>query len=157
MKEDRFLTVILIVIALLVVASLVVFFVRQGEDAYRNNNTPTDVLHDYILAIQNGDFERAYSYLAAGKEKPTFDEFEDFFLFKESAYDDGVQFGEARINGDSAAVPMTIMHGSGRLFFEGYDSYESAQLVKQDGFWKISDMSSYYRYWGWGWYSDSEQ
>lgn len=157
MKEDRFLTLILIVIALLVVASLAVFFIRQGEDWYRGNNTPTDVVHDYVLAIQKGNYERAYGYLAAGKDKPTFDEFEEFFLFKEGAYDDGVQFGEARINEDTAAVPMTIMYGSERLFFDSYDSYENAQLVKQDGDWKISDMSSYYRYWGWEWYNDNAE
>jgi len=155
MKEDRFLTVILVVIALLVVLSLAVFFIRQDEATYRDPNTPTDIVHNYILAIQKDDYARAYGYLAEAEHKPTLKEFEDFFLFDQYEQDAGIQFGEERITDDTAYVELTIMQRSGGLFFEGYDYMENARLVKQEGNWKITRMPRY-SYWGWDWYEETK-
>ena len=64
MKQDRFLTGILIGIAVLVVIALAVFFLRQGSQSYISEDAPEGVVHNYVLAVLNDDYEKAYGYLA---------------------------------------------------------------------------------------------
>jgi hypothetical protein len=64
MKQDRFLTGILIGIAVLVVIALVVFFLRQNSQSYISEESPEGVVHNYVLAVLNDDYEKAYDYLA---------------------------------------------------------------------------------------------
>ncbi len=163
MKNDRFLTVILVIIALLVVASLSLFFVRQDSATYLPEDTPAGVVHNYILAIEKGDYERAYDYLAekqfkSSKEtKPSFEEFKDNFLFNEN--NAGYQIGETvisdttTISSKTAHVEITIMEGSSGIFFDRhYDYMEKARLIEEEGKWKITHMP--YAYWGWDWYAE---
>ena len=70
MKQDCFLTGILIGIGVLIVAALVVFFTRQSQPTYSGQNTPDGVVHDYVLAILNKDYPKAYGYLADLDHKP---------------------------------------------------------------------------------------
>ncbi len=151
MKNDRFLTVILVVIALLVVASLSLFFVRQDNATYLPEDTPAGIVHNYILAIEKGEYERAYAYLAEKKFKPSYDEFRDYFLFYED--NTGYQIGETTIAGDTARVEVTIMENYGGFLFNRYYDYvEEARLVKESGEWKIIEMP--YNYWAWEWYEE---
>ena len=151
MKNDRFLTVILVVIALLVVASLSLFFVRQDSVSYLSEDTPAGIVHNYILAIEKGEYERAYDYLAEKEFMPSFSEFEQNFLFYEN--NTGYQIGESTISGNLAYVEVTIMEGSGGFLFERhYDYVESARLIKESGGWKIIQMP--YSYWSWEWYEE---
>ncbi len=155
MKEDRFLTVILIVIALLVVASVSMFFLRQDGAGYLPEDTPEGIVHNYILAVQDGDYKRAYAYLADKEYKPTFDEFEEFYLFDQYGNGGaGIQIGETIIAMDTARVEVTVMeNNSGGIFFDRYYDYvESARLVKQEGKWKLINMP--YSYWAWEWYEE---
>ncbi len=62
MKEDRFLTVILVVIALLVVTSLVVFSIKEDRAVYLPDDAPENIVHNYILALEKGEYARAYDY-----------------------------------------------------------------------------------------------
>ena len=55
MKEDRFLTVILVVIGLLVALSLGVFFLKEDTTTYISDNTPEGIIHKYIIALEQGD------------------------------------------------------------------------------------------------------
>ncbi len=148
MKGDRFLTVILVVIALLVVASLAVFFLRQDNAVYLSEDAPAHIVHNYILAIEKNEYVRAYGYLAKKENKPDYDDFETFFLFydREASY----KIGKSVISADSAYVEMTIMENSGGFFFARYDYSETARLLKQDGEWKLIQMP--YAYWDWAWY-----
>ena len=151
MKNDRFLSAILIVIALLVVASLSLFFLRQDSVTYLPEDTPSGIVHNYILAIEKGEYERAYDYLAEKEKKPTYDEFENHFLFYENST--GYQIGETAITGETARVEITIMEGSGGFLFDRYYDYvEYAQLLKKDGEWEIIQMP--YSYWSWDWYEE---
>ncbi|MBT3188870.1 MAG: DUF4878 domain-containing protein [Anaerolineae bacterium] len=156
MKEDRFLTVILIVITLLVVASVSMFFLRQDSAVYLPEDTPEGIVHNYILAIQDGDYERAYDYLADKENKPTFDEFEEFFLFDQYGNNNtGLQIGETIITTNTASVEITVVEGSGgRIFFDGYNYVENARLVKENGKWKLTQVP--YSYWAWEWYEEIE-
>ena len=72
MKQDRGLLIILSVIAILIVVSLVLFFIRQDDQqTYQPEHTPEGVVHNYVLALHQGDFQRAYGYLQDTDEKPT--------------------------------------------------------------------------------------
>ncbi|MCP4139916.1 MAG: DUF4878 domain-containing protein [Chloroflexi bacterium] len=151
MKNDRFLTVILVVIALLVVVSLSLFFIRQDSATYLAEDTPSSIVHNYILAIEKGEYERAYGYLAEKELKPSYAEFEQNFLFYDN--NTGYQIGETAIAGNTASVEVTIMEGSGGFLFERhYDYVENAGLSKENGEWKIVQMP--YNYWSWEWYTE---
>ncbi len=49
MKQDRFLTGILIGIGVLVVVALALFFARQGKQTYMAGDTPEAVVFNYAL------------------------------------------------------------------------------------------------------------
>ncbi len=80
MKEDRFLTGILIGMAVLVVAAVALFFVRREAQTYGPETDPAGVARNYVLALQKQDYERAYTYLADFKDKPTLAQFRRPFV-----------------------------------------------------------------------------
>ncbi len=61
-KSDRFLLLIVSGIVLLVIASLIVSL-RRPEAAYQSGTSPTDVVHNYLLALSKEDFSRALAQL----------------------------------------------------------------------------------------------
>jgi len=93
MRQDRFLTGILIGIAVLVVAALAVFFTRDDTQTYVSEDTPEGVTHNYVVAILNKDYKKAYTYLADLDNKPTYEQFRDAFI-------------KGMVNPDDAAVDI---------------------------------------------------
>ena len=152
MKHDRFLLGILVFIALLVAAALTLFFTRQDMQTYGAEDTPEGVIRNYVLALQNRDFERAYGYLADKDNKPTLDAFRQAFLNRQLDISNAaIQIGSVELTGsDQAMVEVTIVYASSDPFSTGWSSNEPALLVEQDGAWRISSMP--YPYWGWDWY-----
>jgi hypothetical protein len=154
MKQDRFLLGILIGIAVLVAAALAVFFTRQQQVSYRPDDLPQDVVHNYVLAAMNRDYEKGYAYLADLKDKPTFEEFRQAFAVGRLTPDQtGIKIGGADISGDSAAVEVIMVYTPSDPFSSGSDNVGSAQLLLQDGAWKISSMPAY-NLWDFGWYQE---
>lgn len=154
MKQDRFLLGILIGIALLVVAALVVFFTRSQPVSYRSGQAPEDVVHNYVLAVMNKDFEKAYDYLAELKYKPSFEDFRQAFAVgRLTPGQAGIRIGDSRITGDSASVDVIMVYAQGDPFSPGYENSGAAQLLVQDGAWKISSMPVY-NIWDFGWYQE---
>jgi hypothetical protein len=152
MKQDRFLVGILIGIAVLIVAALVVFFVRQDRLAYMSDDTPDGVVHNYVLAVLNKDFQKAYNYLADLDHKPTFDEFRQAFAVgRLTPGDAGIKVGSADVTGDSASVDVSMLYTPSDPFSAGTDNVGSAELIRQNGAWKISSMPVY-NLWDYGWY-----
>jgi len=151
MKQDRFLIGILIFIALLVIAALTLFFVRNDVTTnYQPDDTPEGVVYNFALAIQRGDVERAYGYLADLDYKPTTAAFTQTVL---SGYMDtsaSMEVSDAQVMGQDAWVTVTLHYMSSGIFDSGWDSTENAMLVLQDGEWKISYMP--YPYWSYDWY-----
>lgn len=152
MKEDRFLVVILVVIGLLVVISLSIFFVRQDSAVYLPEDRPENIIHNFLLAIHNDDYERAYAYLAEKENKPSYEDFEQNYLLYHN--DVGYQIGETDISKNTAYVEITIMNSSSDFFFDRYNYVENARLVKEEGEWKVIQMP--YSYWSWEWYQEKE-
>ena len=152
MKQDRFLTGILIGIGVLVVVALAVFFTRKDSQTYVPDDTPEGVVHNYVLAILNKDYQKAYVYLAELEYKPTYEEFRRAFLNHEvNPENQAVDIGQSEIIGDEASVSLELIYTSSDPFSTGYRNPYSATLVKQNGAWKLSSMPQY-NFWGYNWY-----
>ena len=157
MKQDRFLTGILIGIGVLIVVALAVFFSRKDTQTYIAEDAPEGVVHNYVLAILNNDYEKAYGYLADLEYKPTYEEFRRPFLNGYIRPDDtAVDVGISEISGDEASVEVSQIYNSGDPFSSGYRDTQRAILVKQSGAWKISNMPAY-NFWYYEWYQEVQK
>jgi hypothetical protein len=154
MKQDRFLTGILIGIGLLVVLALAVFFTRKDTQTYVSDDTPEGVVHNYVVAVLNKEYEKAYGYLADLENKPTYDEFHNSFLTGMVNPDSsGVDVGQSDITGDDATVEVTLVYNPTDPFSTGYRDTQRAILVMQNGAWKISLMPQY-NFFDYNWYQE---
>ncbi len=150
MKQDKFLLGILIGIGVLIVVSLVVFFNRQKQVAYMPDADPASVVHNYVLALQQGDFQRAYAYLADMPGKPGPSSFPQHFISgKLDISKVGVEIGPASVSGDQASVSLTMVHSDLEQFDRIWNEYQTASLVRENGAWKITTFP--YPYWSWDW------
>jgi hypothetical protein len=155
MKQDRFLTGILIGVGVLVITAVALFFIRDTDQTYLDEGSPEAVVLNYVLALQNEEYDKAYAYLADeynGDSKPGFAEFRSHF-----SYDHGWS-GSAAIKIISidqeegqAWVNVNVVQSSGSLFGGVYRSRETAILVTDDaGEWKLIRMP--YQFWAWEWF-----
>jgi hypothetical protein len=152
MRQDRFLTGILIGIVVLIAAALVVFFTRRSEATYASENAPDGVVHNYALAVLNKDYQKAYGYLADLTNKPTFSQFREAFALGRLMPDNsGLRVGQASITGDDATVQVDMVFTPGDPFTSTPTNVGIAQLVRQNGAWKISSMPTY-NMWDYSWY-----
>ena len=154
MKQDKFLTGILIGIGALILLALTLFFLRRdGKSEYIADSTPEGVAHNYVLAVLNKDYQKAYDYLADLEHKPTYEEFrQSFFNGMVNPTDAGVEVGAAEINGSEAFVTLSIYYSTNDPFSNRYASEDHALLVKQNGAWKLSSMP--YNFWSYNWYQE---
>ncbi len=152
MKQDRFLTGILIGIGLLVVIALTVFFTRKDSQTYVAEDVPEGVIHNYVVAILNKDYEKAYGYLADLEHKPTLNAFRQSFLNGNvNPNNAAVDIGGSNVSGEEASVEVAMIYNPSDPFSSGYRDSQRAILVKQNGAWKISSMPTYY-FWDYNWY-----
>ncbi len=152
MKQDRFLLGILIGIGALVILALALFFTRKDNTlTYGPEDTPEGVVHNYVVAVFQRDYEKAYGYLADKKDKPTLEQFREAFLQNYiNPNNTGVDIGESEISDDQAFVTVYIQYGSSDPFSSGYRNEERAVLVNQGGQWKLEQMPG--NFWAWDWY-----
>ena len=153
MKQDRFLTGILIGIGVLILLALVLFFSRKDTKDYMVVKSPEASVFNYVLAINNKDYKMAYTYLADKKNKPSYDKFrQSFFNGNANPNNVGVDVGEAQVNGDEAFVDITLVYSSSDPFSGSYNNTDRAQLVNQNGEWKLIYMP--YNFWSYDWYQE---
>ena len=153
MKQDRFLLVILGVIGLLIVLAVGLFFARQGPQEYGPEDNPEGVLRNYVLALQNEDYARAYKYLQDAKGKPDFTQFRQRFLTIDMSRErTSVQIGEVDQTDEDAVVGLIITYGGNQPFTSNWSEKDAALLMQQEGEWKLTYMP--YPYWDWDWYSE---
>jgi hypothetical protein len=151
MKQDRFLTGILIGIGVLILLALGLFFTRKDTKEYVVVDSPDAAVFNYVLAITNKDYKTAYTYLADKENKPTYEQFrQSFFSGNVNANNVGVEVGKAEVDGDAALVNLTLVYSSSDPFSGGYSNTDRAQLVKKNGEWKITYMP--YNFWAYDWY-----
>jgi hypothetical protein len=156
MKQDRFLTGILVGIAVLIVIALAVFFSRRGTQTYISEETPEGVVHNYVLAVLNKDYKKAYVYLADLENKPTYEQFRDAFLQGVvNPNNSALDIGKSEISGDSASVEVIMVYSPSDPFSTGYRDVQRAILLKQSSGWKLTSMPYYYL-WNGNWYPQVE-
>lgn len=155
LKQDRFLLAILGAIGLLVVLAVGLFFTRRVPQEYVPDDTPQGVVRNYVLALEQGDYQRAYGYLQDSDNKPDFERFRTDFLTRQlDPKNTALQIGESQQTGEVAVVELVVIRGGGRRPFGGNVYRESTNaLLVQDtaGKWVITELP--YPYWGWEWYS----
>ena len=152
MKQDRFLIGILIGIAVLIVVALAVFFTRKDNLNYTDADTPEAVVQNYVVALHKRDFDKAYSYLADLPNKPTADAFRQAILNHEvDPTNAGLEIGKTEISADSATVTLGIIYSPNDPFSSGYRNADYAQLVRQQGVWKIKQLPTN-GFWSYNWY-----
>ncbi len=153
MKQDKFLTGILIGIGVLILLALGLFFLRQDKREYVADTSPEGVVHNYVLAVLNKDYQRAYGYLADIENKPTYEEFRQaFFNGMVNPGDVGVEVVSTEINEDEAVVTLSVYYSNTDLFSSRYASEDRALLVEQNGEWKLNSMP--YNFWSYSWYQE---
>ncbi|MEW6718006.1 MAG: hypothetical protein AB1345_10955 [Chloroflexota bacterium] len=151
MKQDRYLLAILVAIGLLVIASLVLFFIHKDKQAYLPDDTPEGVVHNYALALHQRDFERAYGYLVDKEHKPTLDQFRSAFISRQlDVSSTGLAINNVETMDGEAWVEVSVIYSPSGPFEEIRRYIENAILVEQEGAWRLSQMP--YPYWGWDWY-----
>lgn len=153
MKQDKFLTGILIGIGALILLALALFFTRQERREYIADTTPDGVVHNYVLAVLNKDYQKAYGYLADLENKPAYEEFRrSFFDGTVNPGSAGIEIGEVETHENEAIVSLTIYYSNTDPFSTRYGSPDRALLVKQNGAWKLSSMP--YNFWDYRWYQE---
>jgi hypothetical protein len=156
MKNDKFLIVIVIGIILLAVVAVVLVLARGQRENYMADDTPSGVVHNYFLAIQREEFEKAYGYLSDDlKSKPDLDEFIQMVDDNYYGSEVSLQIGQSSIDGDRARVEVSITTYSGGGPFDSgrYSSPDTAYLRRnENGDWKLTGYP--YPYWGYDWNED---
>jgi len=153
MKQDRFLIAILAAVGILMIVALGLFFTRQGSREYGVDDTPEGVVRNYVIAITNEDFERAYSYLQDSPQKPAFSEFrQPFLVTRLDTSNVSTRMTDTKIASDEAIVKLILTHGGTQPFQGSWSEPGSAILVLQNGNWKLTEMP--HPYWGWDWYQE---
>lgn len=156
MKQDRFLVGILIGIVVLMVLALVVFFTRQDNLKYVDEDTPAGVVQNYVVALHKKDYERAYGYLADLPNKPTTSEFRQSFLnHMVDPTNAGIEIGDTEISDDNASIELGVVFSASDPFSSGYRNVDYAMLIRQQGAWKIKQLP--YNFWSYEWYQDIQK
>jgi hypothetical protein len=151
--RDRFLLIVLLVIAALAALAVALFFLRQGQQDYVSDDIPQNIVRNYVLALEKKDFQRAYGYLREGQGKPDLERFRQDFLARQlDISNTAVRIGETQPSGDDFLVGLVVIRSGGGPFNDVYRESGSAVLARDAaGAWKITSMP--YPYWGWDWYN----
>ena len=149
---DKFLIGIVAGIILLVVVVFLVVLLRP-EPEYLAEDTPEGVTHNYLLALQNGEYERALDNLSSSVKHAPKDvnEFvEDIdgcsYRFRGLDRDISLIVESTDIKGDRAEVQIkqTIFY-SGDMFGSNlYESEFEMTLKQQNDAWKLIYGDSYW-------------
>lgn len=156
MKNDRFLIGIVLGILLLVIIAVLVVMTRSQTEEYIADDTPAGVVHNYFLALQRQDYDKAHSYLSDElKAKPDLDQFITSVDNFNNRSEEALKIGESTVDDDRAQVQVSITSYSRRggpfgLGGDNYTNWDTAHLrVTADGDWKLIQFP--YPYWGYDW------
>ena len=154
-STDKFLIGIVVGVIILIGAAFAVAFLRPAP-TFQPDDTPAGVAHNYLLALQKKEYERAYGYLS-----PTLENYPDSVdKFIDNIDDYDWQFRDLQEGAITVAVETTDITGEraevvvrenhfrqGGLFNSSqYDRTFDMRLrldSDQNG-WKIVDSDSYW-------------
>lgn len=154
---DKFLIGIVIGVIVIVIAAFALAL-AQPQPAYRADDAPENIAHNYLFALQQKEYARAYGYLSPTlKGYPrSLDDFEN--RVRQNSWnfraDENVtlQVEPARVSGDRADVSVkeTRFSSGGWLGASARPSTFAMRLArdKETGAWKLVDGD---RYWASCW------
>lgn len=151
-SSDKFLAAIVAGAIVLVLAAIVLVVLRPTP-SYRTDNTAEAATHNYLFALQQKDYARAYDYLSStSKGRP-----QDADAFADQVEDNEWRFGmsqdsttwavqNAIIHGDRATVSVQETRFYGRSLFSNYQSgsVTELRLRQEPEGWKIIGGDSYW-------------
>jgi len=159
---DKFLFAIAVGVVILVAALLISAVLYFKPFLYQADDTPEGVVHNYLLALQRQDYERAYSYLSpslagypATVERFAADVDRFAVDVNHPPYDVNWYKGDVSLTvepewatGDDAGVMVhRTKTRNGDLFDGGQDSYTFyVGLRRENGAWKIEFAEWYWSY-----------
>ena len=157
-KTDKFLIGIVVGIVLLIAVAFAVAL-NKPEATYKAEDTPEGIAFNYLFALQQRDYERAYGYLSPKiigypKNVEAFeDDIRDYsWSFRD--LEDGslsLEIISVDISGQRAVVKIqsTNFYENG-LFDSGQytNTFDVILRQDQDGKWKITEADNY---WLWCW------
>ena len=158
-STDRFLIGIVAGVVVLVVVVLALALLRPNQPTYQPDGTPEGVAHNYMLALQLAEYERAYDYLlpALPGYPDSLDAFqrdvEDHrWSFDYDSDDVSLAIESVDISGDKAQIVVRrTQFYRGGLFDSGqHSSTFDMTLRREAGAWKVAESD---RYWAscWEW------
>ena len=155
---DRFLIALVAGVVVLVGIVLAIALLGPNQPSYQPDDTPEGVAHNYLLALQLEENERAHGYLSPllpgyPADVETFERNVQNNRWSFGTYDDDVSLAIEAVNvtGDRAKIVVrkTEFYRGG-LFDSGQDSDTFDMTLRQEaGTWKVADSD---RYWAncWG-------
>lgn len=154
-RSDLLLLAIVAAIILLVIVAFVII-ANRPRPAYQDVDSPEGVVQDYLLALQLGDYERAYNYLAPEITYPgSTEEFFDSLREQPWAFttDDNYSLiieSSEPISDRSVAVTVRLIYSNNTLFGgDGYAETFQMRLVNDGQGWELAGGE---RFWSscWG-------
>ncbi len=150
-STDKFLVGIVAGIIVLVVLAFAVTLARP-EPTYQPEDTPEGVVHNYLLALQKEDYERAHGYLLPALESypANADEFaaavaDQSWRFRLDI-DATLVVESARVTGSRATVKVreSRFRGGGLLDNGQSTTLFDVELQLEENVWKITDGDYYF-------------
>jgi len=141
-QTDKILIGIVAGIVILVIAAFAITLTRP-EETYQPEDTPEGVVHNYLLAFDNQDLERAYSYLSPDipKYPRTLDEFIQDVEQNRWAFESNLAFSLETKSPSSNRAIVTVFanyFSGGGLFDISQNTTEfTISLKKVNGNWRI--------------------
>lgn len=150
-SQDKLLVGIVVGIIVLVLGVFSLTLLRP-EAEYLLDDDPEGAVHNYLLALQNGDFELAYKYLSG--DLPgyplTLDRFEEYvdrnsYVFHEGS-DNTLSVDSADIDGDHSTVRVreTRFYTNGLFDSSQRINVFEVRLRLELGEWRIYGADAYF-------------
>ena len=148
---DKFLVGIVVGALVLVAVGLGLAMTRP-DATYMAEDTPEGVVNNYLLALTEEDYERAYGYLSPSipgypKTALKFEQDLSYFDYRYSnSQDVNLEIVEVKVNGDDAIAKVRqTRYYQGDLFSSGQDTVTFIlELVFDGEEWKIARGEDYY-------------
>ncbi len=148
-QSDNFLTIIVIAIILLVLATFAVVMLSP-EPEYEAENTAEAIVYNYLLALQKKDYGRALLYIGDEVPNRPADAAEMEWDIKQSSWrfdnsvDSGLTITGSRILDDSAIVTLKKTWSTAPFVGNVASTEYTMRLERQDGIWKLIDAQTHW-------------
>ena len=143
-SSRRWLVIFAVVIGVLVIATVCLVLLTKGHKVtLLPENTPQGTVQRYLIALQNGDYQQAYTYLhieQSGKDLTYNDWLNSLPVYQSTQSAWKATLGKITQNADNATVEVTIdtFHSGGVLSGSQSSQPILFQLIKTGNSWFIT-------------------